>query len=74
MRTELDLLLDTFAPSEVYAVLFVARRLAQGRQQYGILNPLDGRRWSLYRAEELADSLVYDAAEEMSNKVLTGQE
>lgn len=71
MRKELEGLLDRFSPSELYAVLFVARRLQMGREKYGILNPMDGRDWSLMKAEELADALVYESCIEMQEKVLT---
>lgn len=69
LREAIDHLLKDFAPSELYAVLFVARRLAKGRKQYGVLNPLDGRDWDLMAAEELADKLVYSAAKEMSTSL-----
>ena len=62
MKLELYTLLQDFAPTEVYAVLFVARRLAMGRKKYGVLDPHDGTDWGIMKAEELADALVYEAA------------
>jgi hypothetical protein len=65
MRERLDALLEGFTEHEVGAVLFVAQRLAHGRTLYGPLNPFDGRDWLTEGAEEVADTLVYFAAETM---------
>lgn len=58
-RTELNKLLDGFAPSELAIVLFIAKRLELGRKEYGVMNPLDGHDWMKEMAEESADGLVY---------------
>lgn len=52
-----------FTYTEWGAVLFLAKRLAKGRKEYGPLNPGDGRNWKREEAEELADSIVYRYAQ-----------
>ena len=51
--------IQPFSEHELGVVLFLARRLAHGREIYGPLNPNDGRNWTDEEAEELADSIVY---------------
>lgn len=70
LREEIDIGLRTFAPSELYAVRFVIRRLIKGRRQYGVLNPMDGRDWLNEAGQEAADFLVYMSAYEMEREGL----
>lgn len=65
-RAELDAIAEGLGPDEVRVLVFVAGRLAHGREQYGELNlTTDARDFRHERAEELADALVYTACEEL---------
>lgn len=75
MSDTLDLLDDIddlcygFNEAELRVLLFVAERLTKGRRQYGPLNPDDpAKDWRLEHDEELADALVYSAAERLRGK------
>jgi len=59
---------ENFSATELYSLLYVARRLSVGRKQYGVLNPWDGHDWHSEWAEEAADAFVYASAEEMKRK------
>lgn len=59
---------EGFSATEMYSLLYVARRLSKGRKQYGVLNPWDGHDWHTEWAEEAADAFVYASAEEMRRK------
>lgn len=59
---ELRAWLRAASPDERAVLLFVARRLAHGRRQYGPLDlARDTRDWALELGEEAADALVYAA-------------
>lgn len=70
IRSELNLYIKCFKPSELYALLFVAQRINEGREKYGVLNPMDGRNWRKEYMEEIADALVYCSAGEMEERAL----
>jgi len=62
LRYQIRSKLEGFNEAELKAVLFVVKRLAMGRGQYGPLSPSDRRDWLKELAEEMADGLVYMSA------------
>lgn len=64
--SELETVISALGPEERRVLLILARRLLKGQQQYGLLDPNDGRDWRKERSEELEDALVYTAIEEIA--------
>ena len=65
-RAELDAIATGLGPDELRVLVFVAGRLAHGREEYGELHlARDRRDFRQERAEELADALIYSACDEM---------
>nr|HMR04434.1 hypothetical protein [Polyangiaceae bacterium] len=63
---ELDAIAVSLGADELRVLVFVAGRLAHGRECYGELDvATDGRDFRQERAEELADALVYSACAEL---------
>ena len=52
--------------AELGVVLYIARRIHEGRSVYGPLNPNDGRDWPEEAKQEMADWLVYRAIQEVA--------
>lgn len=52
--------------AEAEVVLYIARRIHEGRSVYGPLNPNDGRDWTEEAKQEMADWLVYRAIGEVA--------
>ncbi len=66
-RAELDAIAVGLGEDELQVLVFVAGRLAAGRERYGALHlSEDPRDWYRERSEELADSLVYTACAEIA--------
>ncbi len=64
----IQIYVDVMNDAEAEVVLYIARRIHEGRSVYGPLNPNDGRNWPEEAKQEMADWLVYRAIQEVAEK------
>ncbi len=62
----IQIYVDMMNDAELGVVLYIARRIHEGRSVYGPLNPNDGRDWAEEAKQEMADWLVYRAIQEIA--------
>jgi len=62
----IQIYVDMMNDAEAEVVLYIARRIHEGRSVYGPLNPSDGRDWPEEARQEMADWLVYRAIQEVA--------